>query len=363
MATLGLCMIAKDEEQVLGRCLESARPFADEIVVADTGSHDRTKEIAASYGAAVYDFPWQDDFAAARNFSFAQAHTDYILWLDCDDVIEPQFFAAFDALKRGLDGSADAYMLPYRAGADEQGNAALVFYRERIVRRACGFVWEGAVHEAIAVRGNVRWGEAAVTHKKPAGRTAPGRNLRIYARQFARGIRPTPRDVFYFARELSDCGLPSAAADVFAFFLRGEGWVENKISACRDLAACHRRLGEPERELAALFRSFDYAPPRPEICCDVGSFFMRRQDWKQAIFWFKLAVNEKADPCTGAFTCPDCSGYIPYLWMCVCYDRLGEYERAAHCNELAGRCRPGDESVAFNRRYFAQIFQDKGQNQ
>ena len=90
---------------------------------------------------------------------------------------------------------------------------------------------------------------------------------------------------------------------------------------------------------------------------------MRRQDWKQAIFWFKLAVNEKADPCTGAFTCPDCSGYIPYLWMCVCYDRLGEYERAAHCNELAGRCRPGDESVAFNRRYFAQIFQDKGQNQ
>lgn len=361
--TLGLCMIVKDEADVLGRCLQSTEGLFDEIVVADTGSQDETRAIARRFGAAVYDFAWQDDFSAARNFAFAQAHADYLAWLDADDVIEARDFAAWRALKRSLDGSVDAFMLPYRAGVDGRGKASLVYFRERVLRRDCAFRWEGAVHEAIAVRGNVRWGEAAVTHKKPAGRTAPGRNLRIYARQFARGIRPTPRDVFYFARELSDCGLPSAAADVFAFFLRGEGWVENKISACRDLAACHRRLGEPERELAALFRSFDYAPPRPEICCDVGSFFMRRQDWKQAIFWFKLAVNEKADPCTGAFTCPDCSGYIPYLWMCVCYDRLGEYERAAHCNELAGRCRPGDESVAFNRRYFAQIFQDKGQNQ
>ncbi len=406
--TLGLCMIVKDEADVLGRCLQSVAGLFDEIVVADTGSSDGTKDIAARFGARVYGFAWQDDFAAARNFSFSKSTADYIAWLDADDVVEPHDLPAWHALKRGLDGSADAYFLPYRTGIDGRGHASLVYYRERVLRRACRFLWQGAVHEAVAVRGNAVYGKAAVTHKKPAyrgkagagsvngigadrmdgtaagsagtsradgagdtpaggtggdGSCAPqthetgcvGRNLRIYARQFAKGARPTPRDVFYFARELAECGLPSAAADVFTYFLQGEGWAENKIEACRGLAACQRRLGRPAKELAALCQSFAYAPPRPETCCDLGAFFMRRKDWKQAIFWFKLAVNERSDARSGAFVCPDCSGYIPYLWMCVCYDRLGDRERAFWCNEQAARFRPDDESVAFNRRYFARL--------
>ena len=360
MATLGLCIIAKNEEEVLGRCLQSARPFVDEIVVADTGSRDKTREIAASFGAAVYDYPWQDDFAAARNFSFSRAHTDYILWLDCDDVIEPQFFAAFDALKRGLDGSVDAYMLPYRAGVDDRGNAALVFYRERIVRRACGFVWEGAVHEAMSVGGNVVWGEAAVTHRKPDGRAAGDRNLRIFAKAFSRGKMPCEREKFYFARELFDNGLYETAACVYECFLRGNGWTENKICACRDLAACYRQIGKSGHELAALFRSFDFAPPRPEVCCDIGALFMRRRDWEQAIFWYKLAVNEKSGAAAGAFAFPDCSGYIPYMWMCVCYDRLGDTERACRCNECAAAFKPDDANVLLNRRYFQTKLKNKG---
>ena len=351
-------MIAKDEEEVLGRCLQSARPFTDEIVLADTGSQDRTKQIAASFGAAVYDFPWQDDFALARNFSFSRAHADYILWLDCDDVIEDA--AAFAALKQKL-GDADAYMLPYRTGLDEHGNAALVFYRERIVRRSCGFAWQGAVHEAIPLHGKIAWDDAAITHRKPAGRNGEGRNLRIFAKQFARGKTPCPRDVFYFARELLDAGLYETAAAVYESFLRGDGWVENKICACRDLAACRRAAGDAAGELAALLLSFEYGTPRPEICCDVGAYFIRRKDWRQAIFWYKLAVNEgDAHAKSGAFTYPDCCGYIPYMWMCVCYDRLGETERAMRCNECAAAFKPDDANVSYNRRYFAAQTQSKG---
>ena len=77
MVTVSLCMIVKNEEKHLPRCLDSVRDLVDEIVIADTGSTDRTVEIARRYTEQVYGFPWRDDFAAARNFSFSKASMEY----------------------------------------------------------------------------------------------------------------------------------------------------------------------------------------------------------------------------------------------------------------------------------------------
>ena len=85
MATVSLCMIVRNEEDVLGRCLESVKDIVDEIIIVDTGSTDRTKEIAGRFTNTVYDFPWIDDFSAARNFSFSKATMDYQMWLDADE--------------------------------------------------------------------------------------------------------------------------------------------------------------------------------------------------------------------------------------------------------------------------------------
>lgn len=82
MITISLCMIVKNEESVLARCLDSVRHLVDEIIIVDTGSTDRTKEIAQGYGARIIDFPWNDDFSAARNFAFSHATMDYIFgWM------------------------------------------------------------------------------------------------------------------------------------------------------------------------------------------------------------------------------------------------------------------------------------------
>ena len=84
-----LTMIVRDEETNLPRCLASVRGVFDEIVVVDTGSVDRTREVAREYGAKVFEFAWIDDFAAARNAALEHATGDYAFWLDADDVIEP----------------------------------------------------------------------------------------------------------------------------------------------------------------------------------------------------------------------------------------------------------------------------------
>ena len=86
--TLSLCMIVKNEEASLAQCLNSVKDVVDQIVIVDTGSSDRTVEIATEFGAEVHHFAWCDDFAAARNESIKHATCDWILWMDADERLE-----------------------------------------------------------------------------------------------------------------------------------------------------------------------------------------------------------------------------------------------------------------------------------
>jgi len=85
--TVSLCMIVKDEEKHLAKCLQSAKTIVDEMIVVDTGSSDRTKELATIFGAKVFDFAWENDFSSARNDSLSKASGDWILVLDADEMI------------------------------------------------------------------------------------------------------------------------------------------------------------------------------------------------------------------------------------------------------------------------------------
>jgi tetratricopeptide (TPR) repeat protein len=88
--TLSLCMIVKNEEKQIARCLHSLKPLVDELIVVDTGSTDHTRMLAQIFGARVYDYAWSDDFAAARNYSIDQANGRWILIMDADEVISPK---------------------------------------------------------------------------------------------------------------------------------------------------------------------------------------------------------------------------------------------------------------------------------
>ena len=102
MVTISLCMIVKNEEKILARCLDSIGDLVDEIIIVDTGSEDGTKEIAARYTDKVYDFKWSQDFAEARNFSFSKAKCDYIYSADADEVLDESNREKFRILKEKL---------------------------------------------------------------------------------------------------------------------------------------------------------------------------------------------------------------------------------------------------------------------
>ena len=88
MVTISLCMIVKNEADILRRCLTSVADLMDEIIIVDTGSTDHTKEVAAEFTDKIYDYVWENDFAAARNFAFSKAEMEYIYSADADEVLD-----------------------------------------------------------------------------------------------------------------------------------------------------------------------------------------------------------------------------------------------------------------------------------
>lgn len=354
MATVSLCMIVKNEEETLPRCLGSVRDLVDEIVIVDTGSTDGTVEAARRFTDRVFFFPWRDDFSAARNFSFDQAAGDFCMWLDADDVLEEKDRVRFREMRAALTTETDVVMMPYHTSFSADGKPAFTYWRERLIRRDAGFRWKGAVHEAIAPRGRILYCGAAVSHRK----TRPGdadRNLRIYEAQRARGEAFSPRDTFYYARELMFHGRDEEAAAAFRSFLDGGGgWVENELQACRDLAACEMRLDRTEASFKALTRALRYGPPRPELCCDLGRFFFDRKDFVTAAYWYEQALSARPSGVTGGFTEPDASGFLPCIQLCVCYYALGDAARSKEMNDRAAAFRPEHPAVRYNARFFGE---------
>src|SRR5207237_2451906 len=124
---VSLCMIVKNEEHNLADCLASVADLVDEVIIIDTGSTDRTKDIAAGFGARVFDFPWVDSFAAARNESLRHATGDWVFWMDGDDRLDPANRTKLQALFASLKPENAAYSMKCLCLPDaETGTATVV---------------------------------------------------------------------------------------------------------------------------------------------------------------------------------------------------------------------------------------------
>ena len=347
---LSVCLIVKNEADVLARCLNCARKFADEIVVADTGSDDGTVEIANRLADKVVHFDWADDFAAARNFSFKHASCDLVMWLDADDVVTDVNAAKIAALKQREDFDV-AYLL--YAAAFDGDTPTFTYYRERIFRRALNPRWTGAVHEVVETKGRIIYSDACIYHKKvKVGE--PDRNLKIYLRQIREGKKLDARQKFYYGRELYYNGLYAECAAVLERYLDGGGWSENMAEACLTLYAAYCKLGAKKQAERSLVESFAVCAPKSKACCELGRLLMDKGLDEAAIFWYKTAAQLTQNAESGAFIDADYCGFIPYIQLCVLYDRQGDYNKAKYYNELAGSIKPHDQSYLHNKRYFEQ---------
>lgn len=355
MITISLCMIVKNEEAVLGRCLESVKDAVDEIIIVDTGSDDKTIEIAKGFTDKVYSFAWVNDFSAARNEAYSKAGMDYQLWLDADDVLPPAQREKLIALKHSLKPDVDIVTMKYHTHFAADGSPTLTSTRERLTRRDKNYKWQDPVHECIPLIGNILYTDIEIWHKKEREEGVSTRNLDIYGALEVQGKPLTPRQQYYFARELKDHGSYAKSVYYFEKFLDGgQGWGEDNIAACFSLAICHKALGDSGKILPALLKSFLYDSPRAEICCELGYYYKGKSDYKTALGWFRTAADMEQPDALG-FILRDYWGYIPNIECCVCCCELGAYGKAKEYNERAAAFKPDNEAVAINRRVLQQF--------
>ncbi|WP_024622099.1 glycosyltransferase [Metaclostridioides mangenotii] len=355
MIDISLCMIVKDEEDVIGRCLDSVKDIVDEIIIVDTGSTDKTKEIVEKYTDKVYDFKWIEDFAAARNFSSSKASKSYIMWLDADDVILQKDKVGLLKLKKSLSSTIDMVMMKYNVAFDADGKPIHSYFRERIFKRKNNYRWVGEIHEVIVPSGNIIHSEVAITHKKE-GHKDPKRNIRIFEKMIKDGKKLGPREQFYYSRELYYNDRYEEAIKGFEDFLdSGEGWIEDCISACKDMSTCYYLIKEDKKALYSLFRSFEFDEPRAEICCDVAKHLFDRAQYKQSIYWYKVALSKDINEIKQGFKFNDCYDFIPSIQLSVCYDRLGDVEKAIFYHEKSKKLKPNNEAVLYNENYYNSL--------
>lgn len=354
MITISLCLIVKNEEKTLARCLESVKGAIDEIIIADTGSTDATKAIAAEFTDKIYDFVWVNDFAAARNFAFSKATQEYILWLDADDVFLPKDRDALLQLKASLGHEVDVVSMPYYLTFDQQGRVTCQIRRNRLVKRERNFRWIGPVHEYLEVYGNIQNSNIAVSHQ-PLSHDA-GRNLYIYEQRQLKGEQFSPRDLYYFANELKDHNLFNRAIEYYQRFLAtNQGWVEDNIETCAKLADCFYHLRDIDNQLKYIYQSFRYSTPRADFCCRLGFHHLNNNQLDQAIFWYKLAAELETPENAWGMVNVSCQTWLPHLQLCVCYSRAGKYDLAYQHNEKAGEFIPEDPRIHYNRKYLQNL--------
>ena len=153
---ISAAVIVKNEEEDLPIWLESMRGLADEMIVVDTGSTDNTVSIARKAGAQVYDFPWIDDFAAAKNYAIEKTHGDWIILLDADEYIKPEDYVGVrKTIERYDDDARVIGFLCKLVNIDKNRNNAYKssIYQIRVFRRLDDFRYKGMIHEALSYSG------------------------------------------------------------------------------------------------------------------------------------------------------------------------------------------------------------------
>lgn len=343
MFTISIAMIVKNEELTLDRVLSCVKLFADEIIIVDTGSQDKTKDIAFKYTDKVYDFTWCDDFSKARNYAFSLASKDYIMWIDADDYISTPNIQKLIDLKSQSDKTIDVYMLKYSIGDN------FIFFRERILKREKNFKWNGAVHEVITPSGEIEYKDIIIEHRKEKA-NEPKRNLKIYYKLLREKHKFSPREQYYYSRELYyNRHFKKAIVQLKKYLKMHDNYLPNILGAYTMIADAFYNLKDYHNAIKYLTESITIFIPTPEICSKLADCFEKITKIDNCIYWYENALLSPKQ--NQGFVNTDYDTFIPALELCRLYYPKNK-DKAKEFYELAKKEKPFHPSIKYNEKFF-----------
>ena len=319
MATISLCMIVKNEEKVLERCLECLKDIVDEMIIVDTGSTDATKEIAKKYTDKIYDYQWKNDFADARNFSFSKASMDYIYVADADEIIDEENRRRFKLLKQALLPEVEIVQMKY-CNQLEYGSVYNfdTEYRGKLYKRLRSFQWIDPIHETVNVEPVIFDSDVEIIHKPLEKHDR--RDFAAFTAILQRGERFSKKLLDMYAKELFIAGKPEdffQAEEFFKGALKEQRSLEEYKAADCVLAKICFLQRDWEGFFTACLKEVADNPPA-EICTLLGEYYRQKENWEEAVMWYVNAIHEQECILNIQY-----SQKIPVEGIIECYEKLG----------------------------------------
>jgi glycosyltransferase involved in cell wall biosynthesis len=342
--TVALAMIVRNEEAYLPACLERARNAVDEVVIVDTGSRDRTVEIARRYTSKVYHYPWQDDFAAARNYALEHVDSEWVLCLDADELLDTT-----DGDLRSLvadAGGCEAFFLPLHNLTGETSGDFQRFPVLRLFRNRPEYRFRGPIHEQVILERRETVGVATapvIWHRPLSGRERRrkrGRNLGLLRRALA-ADPDNPFLLYYLGVEWLGLGRAARALPCFERVRREltDGHLLFRAPAVRYLVACLRALERYDEALCVCLEESLRYPEYTDLFFDGGVLFEEKGEYEVAIKWFQEALNCGRPPLLFAHT-NGTEGFLSLYHLGYCHEKLGRTQKAREFYERALAANP-----------------------
>ncbi len=331
MITISLCMIVKNEAQILARCLDSVADLMDEIIIVDTGSTDRTKEIAARYTDNIYDFPWVDDFAAARNFSFSKATMDYIYCADADEVLDETNRQRFRILKQAMTEDIEIVQMYYCNQL--QFNTVYNYdkeYRPKLYKRIREFRFIDPIHEMVQLEPVVYDSEVEIMHLPTSSHG--GRDIRNFEKMIEEGRHVSKRLHSMYAKELFIAGEKGDFLNARNFFLQSAEDMTRSEDEVKEafcvVVRCARLVGDVDTFFKYALKGIA-SGGCAELCCELGDYYLAKKDYNEAALWYSNGAFE-----TECILNIKYKEQYPLEKLIVCYEAVGNVAAADEVRQL-----------------------------
>lgn len=351
--TISLCMIVKNlDDNVFRETLKNLKPQVDEIIVVTDDEDYKRPHGYWSSGLAplvsFIDYKWNDDFAEARNLSFDKATSDYIFWIDADDVVIhpeklPELAEAMQS--NGIDWCHMEYLYE----KDEHGRVRMRQWKPRLTRRGTG-IWKKSVHEVYEPTTQVTQmldEEIKIDHQHigelhtiESGK----RNLAILLREYEQdGEATDPRTLYYLGNTFMAMSNWADAIPFYTKHIKKCGWPEEKYFSMHYLCHCYKEVGQTDLALNIALEMTKIFPQWSLAYFDLAEFYSHQDDYKRVIEWTLVGLSKQKPDSKAYFTSDLDYTVFPMLRLAQAYILDGDYEKALHIGERLAEENPEDK--------------------
>ncbi len=307
--SIALCCIMKNEAHNIGGLLQSVRGCFDEIHITDTGSTDNSVEFLEQINKHIDDkqpnweglppidihhFDWVEDFSKARNYSFSFAKSDYICWLDLDDLLSDN--KAFAHWRDTVMHSGHQWLATYNYNYNAKGEVDCKFIRERVVKNNFGFKWEYFVHEGLVLTENKKvWVQRVntwtVNHRRSEvdRKNDHLRNIRIFEKNGVDTL--PPRMLFYYGKELFENGMHKESGKPLLQAIQATNLdIHDRLLAMQYAAQSAYVAEAYTQAMSIAYNGIQLMPSRGELWSILGDIYSKTGQVNEAIQAYKTAM-------------------------------------------------------------------------